>query len=91
MLSNQDRRRSGRTAAVVAMQAAMLRLCRQNAEKAQMIDLYCLTSPNVQKIFIMLEELELPYRQKQVDVWKSEQYDPEFAKLNPNRKDPGDR
>jgi GST-like protein len=53
-----------------------------------MIDLYCLTSPNVQKIFIMLEELELPYRQKQVDVWKSEQYDAEFAKLNPNRKIP---
>ena len=53
-----------------------------------MIDLYCLTSPNVQKIFIMLEELELPYRQKQVDVWKSEQYDPEFAKLNPNRRIP---
>jgi GST-like protein len=36
----------------------------------------------------MLEELELPYRQKQVDVWKSEQYDPEFAKLNPNRRIP---
>jgi GST-like protein len=53
-----------------------------------MIDLYCLTSPNVQKIFIMLEELEVPYQQKPVDVWKSEQYDPEFAKLNPNRKIP---
>jgi GSH-dependent disulfide-bond oxidoreductase len=56
--------------------------------RAAMIDFYCLTSPNVQKIFIMLEELELPYRQIQVDVWKSEQYAPEFAKINPNCKIP---
>ena len=34
-----------------------------------MIDLYALTSPNVQKIFIMLEECELPYNIKLVDVW----------------------
>ena len=53
-----------------------------------MIDFYCLTSPNVQKVFIMLEELELPYRQIPVDVWKSEQYDPEFVKINPNSKIP---
>src|SRR5437870_237682 len=31
-----------------------------------MIDLYCLTSPNVQKIFIMLEELALPYKVKRL-------------------------
>ena len=37
-----------------------------------MIDLYALTSPNVQKIFLALEELELPYNVKPVDVWKSE-------------------
>ncbi len=53
-----------------------------------MIDLYALTSPNVQKIFIMLEECQLPYNTKMVDVWKSEQYKPEFEKLNPNRKIP---
>jgi GST-like protein len=53
-----------------------------------MIDLYCLTSPNVQKIFIMLEELELPYKQVPVDVWKSEQYSPEFTKINPNNRIP---
>ena len=53
-----------------------------------MIDLYGLTSPNVQKIFIMLEETGLPYNFKPVDVWASEQYSPEFAKLNPNRKIP---
>src|SRR5499425_289824 len=53
-----------------------------------MIDLYCLTSPNVQKIFIMLEELGLPYTMKPVDVWKGEQYNPNFIKINPNSKIP---
>jgi len=53
-----------------------------------MIDLYGLTSPNVQKIFIMLEETGLPYNFKPVDVWASEQYSAEFGKLNPNRKIP---
>ena len=36
-----------------------------------MIDLYALTSPNVQKIFIMLEEVALPYNTILVDVWKT--------------------
>ena len=53
-----------------------------------MIDFYGLTSPNVQKIFIMLEETGLPYNFKPVDVWASQQHAPEFAKLNPNRKIP---
>ena len=47
-----------------------------------MIDLYALTSPNVQKIFIMLEECGLPYNQVKVDVWNGEQYKPEFLKVN---------
>jgi GST-like protein len=53
-----------------------------------MIDLYCLTSPNVQKIFIMLEECGLPYKTMPVDVWKGEQYKPEFVKISPNSKIP---
>ena len=53
-----------------------------------MIDLYALTSPNVQKIFIVLEELELPYKVHTVDVWRGEQYKPEFQKLNPNGRIP---
>jgi GST-like protein len=53
-----------------------------------MIDLYGLTSPNVQKIFIMLEECGLQYNFKPVDVWASAQHTPEFAKLNPNKKIP---
>ena len=41
-----------------------------------MIDLYGLTSPNVQKIFIMLEECGLQYNFKPVDVWASAQHSP---------------
>jgi GST-like protein len=51
-----------------------------------MIDLYALTSPNVQKIFLMLEETGLPYNTILVDVWKGEHFKPEFLKINPNAK-----
>jgi GST-like protein len=53
-----------------------------------MIDLYALTSPNVQKIFVALEELELPYTVHPVDVFKNENLKPEFLKLNPNGRIP---
>ena len=53
-----------------------------------MIDLYALTSPNVQKIYIMLEETKLPYKEHFVDVWKGDQYNPDFIKINPNSKIP---
>ena len=53
-----------------------------------MIDLYALTSPNVQKIYIMLEETKLPYKEHFIDVWKGEQYNPDFVKINPNSKIP---
>src|ERR1700739_4122891 len=53
-----------------------------------MIDFYVLTSPNVQKIYIALEELELSYREHLVDVWKGEQFSPDFVRLNPNSKIP---
>ena len=53
-----------------------------------MIDFYALTSPNVQKIYIALEELELSYREHFVDVWKGEQFSADFVGLNPNSKVP---
>lgn len=53
-----------------------------------MIEFYGLTSPNVQKIFLMLEETGLDYEFKPVDVWAGENHKPEFIKLNPNRKIP---
>jgi GST-like protein len=53
-----------------------------------MIDFYGLTSPNVQKIFIMLEECGLQYNFKPIDVWAAANHTPEFEKLNPNKKIP---
>ena len=53
-----------------------------------MIDLYALTSPNIQKVFIALEELALPYNTILTDTWKGEHFTPEFSKLNPNQKIP---
>jgi len=53
-----------------------------------MIDLYALSSPNVQKIYIMLEETRLPYREIFVDVWKGDQFKPQFLEINPNNKIP---
>ena len=53
-----------------------------------MIDLYALTSPNVRKVYIMLEELGLPYKEMFIDVWKGDNYTPEFRKVNPNGKIP---
>jgi GST-like protein len=55
---------------------------------APMIDFYALTSPNVQKIYIMLEETGLPYKEHFVDVWKGDQFTPEYLKINPNNKIP---
>jgi GSH-dependent disulfide-bond oxidoreductase len=53
-----------------------------------MIDLYALTSPNVQKIYVMLEETKLPYKEHFVDVWQGDQFNPDFLEINPNAKFP---
>src|SRR6204780_4082982 len=53
-----------------------------------MIKLYGMGSPNVDKIFIALEELGLPYEVAPVDVFTGKQFDASFLKLNPNAKVP---
>ena len=53
-----------------------------------MIELYTHNTPNGYKISICLEELQLPYKVKVVDVRKGEQFKPEFLALNPNAKVP---
>lgn len=53
-----------------------------------MIDLYGMTSPNVRKIFFMLEECGLPYRFHHVRVLHCDQFKEDFLKLNPNAKVP---
>ncbi len=53
-----------------------------------MIDVYGMSSPNVVKITIMLEEVGLPYRQHHVNVFAGEQYQADFLKISPNNKVP---
>lgn len=53
-----------------------------------MIDLYAMGSPNVVKIYVALEEMELPYRVIPVDVFAGKQFDPAFTKLSPTAKVP---
>ncbi|HLB96564.1 MAG TPA: glutathione S-transferase N-terminal domain-containing protein, partial [Acetobacteraceae bacterium] len=53
-----------------------------------MIDLYGMGSPNVVKIYIALEELELPYTVHPIDVFGGQQFSAEFVKFNPNAKVP---
>jgi GSH-dependent disulfide-bond oxidoreductase len=53
-----------------------------------MIELYSSTTPNVLKVILMLEETGLQYTLKPVNVWKGEQFAPEFVALNPNSKVP---
>jgi GST-like protein len=52
------------------------------------IELYACGSPNVLKVMLMLEETELPYAIRLVDVYADEQHAPAFLRLNPNGKLP---
>ena len=58
----------------------------QNSSEA--LVLFGMNSPNVRKVAIMVEELELPYTLRHVAVFKGEQFTPEFLALNPLGKVP---
>ncbi len=53
-----------------------------------MIDLYSWTTPNGQKVPIMLEECGLEYEIHPVNILKQEQFKPEFLAISPNNKIP---
>lgn len=53
-----------------------------------MIDFYTWRTPNCQKVAIMLEEIELKYKAKLVDLTNQEQFHSDFLKINPNNKIP---
>lgn len=53
-----------------------------------MIDFYTWKTPNGQKVAIMLEELELPYKAHFIDLTKQQQFHPDYLKINPNNKIP---
>ncbi|MDP6691187.1 MAG: glutathione S-transferase N-terminal domain-containing protein [Alphaproteobacteria bacterium] len=52
------------------------------------IDLYFWPTPNGWKITIMLEECDLPYNIKLVDLSKKEQFAPDFLAISPNGRMP---
>jgi GST-like protein len=53
-----------------------------------MIDLYYFPTPNGRKITITLEELQLPYQIKAINILEREQFSPEFLDISPNNKIP---
>jgi glutathione S-transferase len=53
-----------------------------------MIDLYTSPTPNGWKVAMVLEELELAYTVKYIDLAKSDQHKPTFLKMNPNGRIP---
>jgi len=53
-----------------------------------MIDVYGMSSPNVVKITVMLEETGLAYRLHYVNVFAGDQYAPQFLAISPNNKVP---
>ena len=53
-----------------------------------MLDLYFHATPNSMKVVLLLEELGLAYTVKPVDIFKGEQHDQAFRRINPNGKLP---
>ena len=52
------------------------------------IDLYTWNTPNGRKISVALEEMDLPYTVKTVNIGKNEQFEEGFLKISPNNKIP---
>ena len=53
-----------------------------------MIELLTAPTPNGWKISIMLEECALPYRVRQLNIGKGEQFAPDFLAISPNNRIP---
>jgi GST-like protein len=53
-----------------------------------MITLHAMASPNVQKVILALEEMELPYRIQRCGLVRGDQHAAAFRALNPNGKVP---
>jgi GST-like protein len=52
------------------------------------IELFAWNTPNGRKISVALEEMELPYLVRKVNISKGQQFDPAFLKISPNNKIP---
>ena len=53
-----------------------------------MIELFSADTPNGKKIGIMLEEIGWDYKVTKVNIFKDEQFKPEFRKISPFSKIP---
>ena len=53
-----------------------------------MIELLTANTPNGKKISIMLEEIKFKYKITKINIYKDEQFKPEFVKLSPFSKTP---
>ena len=53
-----------------------------------MIELFTADTPNGKKISIMLEEINFDYKVTKVNIYKDEQFKPEFKKISPFNKIP---
>ena len=53
-----------------------------------MIELFTADTPNGKKISIMLEEINFDYKVTKVNIYKNEQFKPEFKKISPFSKIP---
>ena len=53
-----------------------------------MIQLYGMGSPNVVKVILALEELQLDWQFQNIDVFMGDQFSSQFGSLTPNRKVP---
>lgn len=58
------------------------------AEQTRPIELHYWPTPNGWKISIMLEELEVPYELKLVNIGAGDQFKPEFLQIAPNNRMP---
>jgi|TARA_B100000242_G_scaffold39306_1_gene23489 GST-like protein len=52
------------------------------------IELFTANTPNGKKISIMLEEIEFDYKVTKINIYKDEQFKPEFKKISPFSKTP---
>src|SRR5262245_31550255 len=53
-----------------------------------MIELHYWPTPNGHKVTMLLEELDLPYEIKPVDISAGDQFKPEFLRISPNNRMP---
>ena len=56
-----------------------------------MIELYYWTTPNGHKVTMFLEEAEIPYSLKGVDIATGAQFEADFLKISPNNRIPETR